>query len=87
MAAAGFQTLKFLGADVVFDGGFGGTAPAAHMYFLNTNFLFFRPHRDRNMVPLNPDRFSTNQDAMVKLLGWAGNVTCSNRALQCAIVA
>lgn len=34
MASAGFQTLKFMGADVVYDGGFQGTAPSAHMYFL-----------------------------------------------------
>ena len=87
MASAGFQTLKFMGADVVYDGGFQGTAPSAHMYFLNTSYLKFRPHRDRNMVPLNPDRFSTNQDAMVKLIGWAGNMTCSNRSLQGVIVA
>ena len=87
MAAAGFQTLKFLGSDVVYDGGLGGDAPSAHMYFINSNYLFFRPHRDRNMVPLSPDRFSTNQDAMVKLLGWAGNMTVSNRSLQGVIVA
>ena len=31
MASAGFQTLKFMGADVVYDGGFSGTAPSAHM--------------------------------------------------------
>lgn len=86
-ASAGFQTLKFMGADVVYDGGFSGTAPSSHMYFLNTNYLKFRPHRDRNMVPLNPDRFSVNQDAMVKLIGWAGNMTCSNRSLQGVIVA
>ncbi len=82
MASAGFQTLKFMNADVVYDGGFSGTAPSAHMYFLNTDYLKFRPHRDRNMVPLNPDRFSTNQDAMVKLIGFAGNLTISNRSLQ-----
>lgn len=87
MASAGFQTLKFMGADVVYDGGFSGTAPSAHMYFLNTNYIKFRPHRDRNMVPMNPDRFSVNQDAMVKLIGWAGNLTCSNRSLQGVIVA
>jgi hypothetical protein len=87
MASAGFQTLKFMNADVVYDGGFSGTAPSAHMYFLNTDYVKFRPHRDRNMVPLNPDRFSTNQDAMVKLIGWAGNMTISNRSLQCVLVA
>ncbi len=87
LASAGFQTLKFMGADVVYDGGFAGSAPSAHMYFLNTNYIKFRPHRDRNMVPMNPDRFSVNQDAMVKLIGWAGNMTCSNRSLQGVIVA
>ena len=44
----------------------------------NTNYLFLRPHRDRNMVPLDPDRFSINQDAMIRLIGWAGNMTVSN---------
>ena len=78
MADAGFQTLKFVGADVVFDGGYGGSCPTNHMYFINTNYIFWRPHRDRNMVPLNPDRFAVNQDAMVKLIAVAGNLTMSN---------
>ena len=82
MAKAGFQSLKYMDADVVFDGGYGGSAPANHMYFLNTQYIHFRPHKDRNMVPLNPDRFSVNQDAMVKLVAWAGNMTLSNAFLQ-----
>lgn len=92
-AGIGFRSLKFVTADVVFDGGFQGYssdvnpaqggAPAAHMYFLNTDYLRFRPHRDCNMVPLDPgERFSTNQDAMVKILGWAGNMTISNCRMQ-----
>jgi len=85
LAEAGFQNLKFQGADVVPDGGIGGDAPSAHMYFLNTNYLFYRPHSARNMVPLSPDRFATNQDAMVKLIGWAGNLTTNNRSLQAVI--
>lgn len=82
MAQAGFSSLKFMDADVVFDGGYGGAAPTNHMYFLNTNYIFLRPHKDRNMAPLDPDRFSVNQDAMVKLTGWAGNMTLSNAFLQ-----
>lgn len=84
---AGFRSLKFMDSDVVFDGGFQGTAPSAHMYALNSNFLKFRPHAQRNMVPLNPDRFAVNQDALVKLIGWMGNMTISNRALNGVIVA
>jgi len=87
MAAAGFDNLRFMGSDVVFDGGQSGDAPASHMYFLNTNYLHFRPHSQRNMVPLNPDRHAVNQDAVVKLLAFAGNMTASNRALQGVIVA
>lgn len=103
---AGFASLKFMTADVVYDGGFEGNAagnvsvlgsggswlsgsgaPASHMYALNTDYIFLRPIRDRNMVPLDPDRFSINQDAMVKLVGWAGNMTMSNAFLQGVIIA
>lgn len=87
LAAAGFDNLKFMGADVVFDGGMNGDAPSAHMYFLNTNYLWWRPHSQRNMVPLNPDRYAVNQDAFVRLIAFAGNMTCANRALQGVIVA
>lgn len=82
MAQAGFESLKYMSADVVFDGGIGGACPAAHMYFLNTDYLYLRPHSQRQYVPLSPDRFSTNQDAMVKLIGWAGNMTTSGRKFQ-----
>lgn len=82
MASAGFSSLKYMNADVVLDGGFGGGAPSNHMYFLNTDYIYYRPHSDRNMVPLTPDRYSVNQDAMVNLIGWAGNMTLSNAFLQ-----
>lgn len=86
MAGAGFTSLKFYGhggsADVVLDGGQGGACPTDSMYFLNTNYIFFRPHVDRNFTVLAEDRYATNQDAMVKLIGFAGNMTVSNRSLQ-----
>lgn len=103
-AEAGFQSLKFMTADVVYDGGFQGVpagtgsvlgsgitwlsgsgAPASTMYFLTTDYIFLRPHKDRNMVPLDPDRFAVNQDAMVKLIAWAGNMTMSNAFLQATL--
>jgi hypothetical protein len=82
LAELGFQTLKYMNADVVLDGGFGGGAPTSTMFFLNTKYLFFRPHQDRNFAPLGDERFAVNQDAMVKLVGFAGNMTTSNRFLQ-----
>lgn len=87
MAELGFQTLKYMNCDVVLDGGFGGGAPINNMFFLNTKYLFFRPHADRNFAPLGDERFAVNQDAMVKLIGFAGNLTTSNRFLQGILVA
>ena len=46
------------------------------------NPLDLLPFISRNFVPLNPDRYSINQDAVVKLMAWAGNMTISNRRLQ-----
>lgn len=85
MAELGFESLKYQSADVVLDGGFYGSGsgcPTNHMYFLNTDYIFYRPHVDRNMVVLDPDRFSINQDAIVKIIAWAGNMTASNCSLQ-----
>jgi hypothetical protein len=84
VATSGFQTLKFITADVVLDGGYGGQLPtgAAKQYFLNTDYIRLRAHKDRNLVPLSPDRHSVNQDATVRLIGWAGNLTLSNAFTQ-----
>lgn len=105
MAEYGFQSLKYMSADVVLDGGFQGFstdplppqiststsalggAPSTTGYFLNTKYLHWRPHARRNMVPLDPDRFSINQDAMIRLIGWAGNMTLSNAFLQGVLTA
>ena len=85
MAKAGFTNLKFLNADVVLDGGVGGALTDNIMYFLNCDYLHWRPHADANMVPLD-DRFAINQAAMVKLIHWMGNLTVSNMSLQGRLV-
>jgi len=90
-AAAGFASLKFYGggmsADVVMDGGIGASATANHMWFLNTNYIFLRPHKDRNFVPIGGERQAVNQDAIVKLYGWAGNLTTSGAQFQGVLIA
>lgn len=79
----GFPTVKFMDADVVLDGGIGGYCPSATGFMLNTKYLFLRPHRDRNMVSLSPNRrYAINQDAEVQILAWAGNLTCSGAQFQ-----
>jgi len=79
----GFPSIKFMDADVVLDGGIGGFCPAGTAFFLNTNYIHYRPHSARNMVPLSPNRrYSTNQDAEVQILAWAGNLTTSGAQFQ-----
>ncbi|MGM4987416.1 phage major capsid protein [Tardiphaga sp. 841_E9_N1_2] len=88
---SGFEYLKYRSADVILDGGFQGYStdpipvggvPVNTMYFINSRYLKYRPHRDRNFNAIGPKRMSVNQDASVKLMGWAGNMTISNRRLQ-----
>ena len=82
-ANLGFPSIKFMDADVVLDGGIGGYCPSSTGFFLNTKYLKWRPHRDRNMVPLSPNRrYAINQDAEVQILAWAGNLTCSGAQFQ-----
>lgn len=83
LAEFGFPTIKFMDADCVLDGGIGGYATTRTCYLLNTKYLKWRPHRDRNMVPLNPNRrYAVNQDAEVQIMAWAGNMTCSGSQFQ-----
>ncbi len=82
-AKLGFPSIKYMDADVVLDGGIGGFCPLNTAFFLNTNYLHYRPHSARNMVPLAPNkRYAINQDAEVQILAWAGNLTCSGRQFQ-----
>ncbi len=82
-ADLGFPTVKFMGSSVVLDGGIGGNCPANTAFFLNTKYLFWRPHSKRNMVPLSPQkRYAVNQDAEVQIIAFAGNLTCSGAQYQ-----
>lgn len=78
-ATAGFESLRYVTADVIYDGDSG--IPASTMYFLNTDYIYLRPHSNRNWVPMEK-KSSVNQDAMVVPLVWAGNLTMSNGARQ-----
>jgi hypothetical protein len=82
-AKRGFATIQFMDADVILDGGIGGYATSKTAYFLNTKYLHWRPHSQRNMVPLAPQkRYAINQDAEVQLICWAGNLTSSGSQFQ-----
>lgn len=79
MAEAGFQSVKFAGADVIYEDNTG--MPASHMYFLNTDYIFLRYAPKRLFKPLDKVQ-SINQDAMVQLITFAGNLATSNAGLQ-----
>lgn len=79
MANAGFLSLQFHGIPVIFDGNSG--MPAAHMYFLNTNYLELVVHSDANMTVMDEAK-PYNQDGVVVPILWMGNMVCSNRSKQ-----
>ena len=76
---AGFVSLMYKRAKVIFDGGSG--IPDAHAYFLNTDYIKLRAHTDANLSVLEEAK-PYNQDAAVIPVLWMGNMTCSNRRLQ-----
>lgn len=78
-ADGGFVSLKYKGADVIFDGGSG--IPTAHAYFLNTDYVQLVAHKDADMEIMDQMQ-PYNQDAVVIPILWMGNVVCSNRARQ-----
>lgn len=100
-AGAGFgPELTFYGggmaATVVMGGGISGAvsstqltsgATSAHMWALNTDYIFWRPHKDRNFVPIGGERQSVNQDAVVKLFGVAGNLTSNGPQFSGVLIA
>jgi hypothetical protein len=82
-AGAGFTNVVYHGnIPVIYD----DQCPTNHMYFLNTDYLFMRPAKGREFVPLG-EKSAVNQDALVMPVVWAGNLTVSNRARQGVIVA
>lgn len=75
LGEAGFNALKYKNIDVVCDGGYNGSCPADHMYFIDTTAIKWRPHRQRNFVAEDLDRIPTNQDAIVKFILLMANMT------------
>ena len=75
----GMLSMKYKTADVFFDS--SGGIPSAHAYFLNTEYMNVVIHQDANITMLD-DVEAINQDAMVKMIIWQGNLTMGNRSLQ-----
>jgi hypothetical protein len=80
-AKAGFDSLKYVTADVVHDLNSNFTATGEKMYYLNTDYIEVVVHEDANWNQMD-DKVSTNQDGVVIPILFMGNVICSNRARQ-----
>lgn len=80
--SAGFVTLKYKNADVIFDGNSG--IPSSHAYFINTNYLKLVVHKDANLEVMDEVR-PVNQDGVIIPIIWMGNLVCSNRKMQAVI--
>jgi hypothetical protein len=80
-ASAGFESLKYKTANVIFDDNtnFGTTAETA--YFLNTKYLYLVQHPEAQWTE-DDEKKPTNQDAVVVPMYWMGQLVCSNRSLQ-----
>lgn len=82
MAEAGFATLKYKGADVVFDDDSTSfTTTGERAYFLNTDYLRLVQHAEAQWTP-DTEKRPTNQDSVIIPYYWMGNLVCSNRSLQ-----
>ncbi len=81
-ADGGFVSLKYKGADVIFDGGSG--IPNSRMYFPNTDYIELVVHSDADMTTLEEMK-PYNQDAAVVPIIWMGNMVCGNRSLQAVL--
>lgn len=81
---AGFVSLKYKKADVIYDGNSG--IPANHMYFLNTEYLKLVVHKDADLTEV-PEQRPIGQDGSVIPILWMGNLVCSNRSQQGVIIA
>jgi hypothetical protein len=84
MAELGFTNMKYRTADLVLDGGIGGNCPASTTYFLNTDYLFYRPMAGYDVTTMKTggERVPFNQDGILEIIGFKGNMTMSNAQLQ-----
>lgn len=81
MADAGFVSIKYKTADVIFDDNTNFSTTAEKGYFINTDYIQIQQHKDAKWTA-DEEKKPINQDAIVQPYYWAGNMTTSNRALQ-----
>lgn len=81
LAKAGFETLKYKSADVIFDDNTNFATTAEKAYFLNTDYLYMVQHKQAQWTQ-DDQKKPVNQDAVVIPMYWMGNLVVTNRARQ-----
>lgn len=81
MAAAGFETLKYKSASVVFDTNTNFGTTAERMYFINTKNLYLVQHSEAQWTQ-DDEKKPINQDGVVIPMYWMGNLIVTNRRRQ-----
>lgn len=81
LAAAGFSTLKYKSANVVFDDNANFATTGERAYFLNTDYLYLVQHREAQWT-MDAEKTPVNQDAVVIPMYWMGNLVTTQRSLQ-----
>ncbi len=80
-ARAGFETLRYKTASVIFDDNTNFCTTTEDMYFLATKYLYLIEHSDAQWSQ-EEDKVPINQDAVVIPLYWMGQLCTSNRSRQ-----
>lgn len=82
---AGFSSLKYKTADVIFDDNTNFTTTAEKAYFLNTDYLYLVQHKEAQWTA-DDEKKPINQDAVVVPMYWMGYLAATNRALQGVLI-
>ncbi len=85
LANAGFNTMKYKTANVVWDENTNFTTTAERGYFLNTDYLYLVQHKEAQWT-MDEEKRPTNQDAIVVPMYWMGNLVCTNRSRQGVLI-
>ena len=81
LAKAGFTSLKYKSANVLFDDNTNFATTAEKGYFLNTDFIGLTQHAEAQWT-MDDAKTPTNQDAVVIPFYWMGYMWVTNRSLQ-----
>ena len=77
-AVKGFTATKYMSADVVLDGGYGGNCPDNRAYFINTDYLQLQSYEGADIEPApGGSRTPVDQHAEVSFLVFMGALTMS----------